>query len=135
MNIFLQTNAFRSDDKQYFQSVTLEFPVATNATPELLEHAMKALDLLFQEGYNFHKTGCIALDLVPEDQVQYGMFDERNRNRDNTLMNALDKLNGFFGRNTVRFARQGYGKRWKLRQERLSPCYTTRIDEILTIQV
>lgn len=135
LNIFLQTNVHRTQDKQYMRAVTLELPVATNATSELLEHAMIAMDILFVEGYNYHKCGCIALDLVPEDSVQYSLFDERDRSRDNILMGALDKLNGYFGKNTVKFARQGYGKKWKLRQEKLSPCYTTRLSDILTINI
>jgi DNA polymerase V len=135
INVFLQTNVHRSQDKQYMRAVTMELPVATNGTAELLEYAMQALDILFVDGYNYHKCGCIALDLVPKDMVQYGMFDARNRERDSILMGALDKLNGYFGKNTVRFGRQGYGKRWKLRQEKLSPCYTTRISDILTITI
>jgi DNA polymerase V len=50
-------------------------------------------------------------------------------------MKTLDKVNSAFGANTVRFARQGYSKKWKLRQMRLSQCYTTRIEEILTIKI
>ncbi|MBI2274732.1 MAG: Y-family DNA polymerase [Bacteroidetes bacterium] len=135
INVFLQTNVHRTQDKQYMRGITMELPVATNNTPELLEHAMKALDILFVEGYNYHKCGCIALDLVPAGAVQSGLFDERNRGRDGILMGALDKLNGYFGKNTVRFGRQGYGKKWKLRQAHLSPCYTTRWTDVLTIQI
>lgn len=135
INIFLQTNVHRTQDKQYMRGITMELPVATNHTPELLELAMHALDILFVEGYNYHKCGCIAIDLVPADAVQSGLFDERNRDRDGILMGALDKLNGYFGKNTVRFGRQGYGKKWKLRQAHLSPCYTTRWTDVLTIQI
>ena len=135
LNVFLQTNVHRTQDRQYMRSVTMELPVATNATPELLEHAMRALDLLFIDGYNYHKCGCIAIDLVPAGEIQYGMFDSRERSRDSLLMGSLDKLNGYFGKNTVRFARQGYSKKWKLRQAHLSPCYTTRLNEVLTINI
>jgi DNA polymerase V len=133
IHVFVQTNAHRRQDKQYFASINVQLPVATNGTNELLHYADEALSRIFREGYSYNKTGCIAMELIPEDQVQYGMFDDLNRDRDKTMMKALDKINGSFGSNIVRFARQGYSKKWKLRQMRLSPCYTTRINEVLMI--
>jgi DNA polymerase V len=35
----------------------------------------------------------------------------------------------------VRMAAQGFDRKWKLRQEKLSPCYTTRWSELLTVKV
>jgi DNA polymerase V len=75
------------------------------------------------------------MELIPEEQVQCGIFDEVNRGRDKTMMKAIDKVNNAFGANIVRFARQGYSKKWKLRQMKLSPCYTTRIEDVLTIKI
>ncbi len=135
LHVFVQTNIHRSQDKQYFRSVNLRLLVATNDTAELLNHANKGLDHIYLAGYNYHKAGCMALELVPETQVQLGIFDTLNRNRNQTMMQALDKLNTSFGKNTVRFVRQGYGQKWKLRQEKLSPCYTTRLSDVLTIQI
>ena len=50
------------------------------------------------------------------------------------IMNTVDKVNNRFGADLVRFAKQGYSKKWKLRQMKLSPCYTTRIEDILKIK-
>ncbi len=135
LHVFVQTNIHRKQDKQYYRSVNLQLPVASNDTSELLLYANKGLDHIYVAGYNYHKAGCMALDLVPEQQVQLGLFDTANRTRNNSMMQTLDKLNGHFGKNTVRFVRQGYGRKWKLRQEKLSPCYTTRLSDILTIQI
>jgi DNA polymerase V len=35
----------------------------------------------------------------------------------------------------LRVAEQGFTRRWTLRQERLSPCYTTRWADFMTITV
>lgn len=75
------------------------------------------------------------MQLIPEDQIQHGIFDVVNRQRNKTMMKALDSVNGSMGNNIVRFARQGYSKKWKLRQMKLSACYTTRINEVLTINI
>jgi DNA polymerase V len=50
-------------------------------------------------------------------------------------MQAMDKTNRHYGKDTVRLAVQGYKRKWKLRQERLSPSYTTRWGDLLTINV
>lgn len=133
LHVFVETNKFRKDDQQYFRSVNIQLPVATNNTGELIVYASGALHLIYGKGYNYHKCGCIALDLVPADQIQYGLFDEANRTTADKLMKAVDITNGRFGKDLVQFATQGYSKKWKLRQMHLSKCYTTRIDEILTV--
>jgi DNA polymerase V len=135
IHVFVQTNAHRRQDRQYYASLNVQLPVATNSTNELLHYADEALNRIFRDGYNYNKTGYMAMELTPEEHVQYGIFDVTNRGRDKTMMKALDKINGSFGSNIVRFARQGYSKKWKLRQMKLSPCYTTRIEDVLTIKI
>lgn len=134
INVFVQTNVHRKQDKQYFSSINVQLPVATNSSIELIKYATEALERIFRDGINYNKCGCIANDLVPEDQVQYSMYDTLNRKKDKELMNTVDIVNNRFGKDLVRFAKQGYGKKWKLRQMKLSPCYTTRFEDILTIQ-
>jgi DNA polymerase V len=130
LHVFIQTDNFRTQDKQYAPSITIELPVATNSTPELIRYALKALELIYKDGYNYKKTGVIALELIPAPSVQMGLFDGVNRKKEETLMQALDNINVSYGRDAVRYSVQGYGKEWKLRQEHLSPCYTTHFDQI-----
>jgi DNA polymerase V len=136
IQVFIQTAIHRVQDRQMKQSVTMELPVATASTAELLHFAETALSRIWRDGYNFKKVGILLLDLVPASQVQTGMFDQVNREKDDKLMKAMDGINRFFGgKELVKFAAQGYGRKWKLRQERLSPCYTTRLDQILVINI
>ncbi|MEO8766218.1 MAG: Y-family DNA polymerase [Ginsengibacter sp.] len=134
INVFIQTNTHRREDQQYFRSINIQLPVATNSSFELIRYANEALDVIFRAGYSYAKCGCIANDLIPETTVQYSMYDTANRHRDNVVMKTVDTVNGRFGKDLVRFALQGYGKKWKLRQLKLSPCYTTRIEDVLTIK-
>lgn len=48
-------------------------------------------------------------------------------------MAVVDLINKVFGRDVLRFASQGTEQPWRMRQERLSPRFTTRWREILTI--
>jgi len=135
IQVFLQTNGFRTQDKQYFQSITLQLPVATNFTPELLHYADIALSRIFKNGYNFKKVGIMLENLVPADQIQLGLYDTRDRDRQKKLMTAVDSINKLFnGKELVKYARQGTGRRWSLRRERLSPCYTTRLSDVLVVK-
>lgn len=80
------------------------------------------------------KCGVIVNDLVPEDQVQHNLFDNANRPKNKKVMHALDGINKTLGKEIVRFAVQGYERKFRLKAEWLSPKYTTRIDDILKIR-
>ena len=50
-------------------------------------------------------------------------------------MKVIDKLNNRFGQQKVRLSIQDQKRVWKMKQEKLSPLYTTRIEDVITIQV
>ncbi|MCK7555791.1 Y-family DNA polymerase [Chitinophaga sedimenti] len=136
MSVFLQTNNFRTKDPQYFKSVNVQLPVPTSNTAELLHYAAYGLDRIWRDGYRFKKVGVILHDLQPGNQVQAGLFDNADRPKSDTLMKALDLINSRFGgKQVVKFAAQGTSRKWKLKQERLSPFYTTRISDVLKITI
>ena len=39
------------------------------------------------------------------------------------------------GRDKVKLAVQGSSRKWKLKQEKLSPCYTTRFEDMLEVVI
>ena len=45
-------------------------------------------------------------------------------------MKAVDKINGRYGRHTIRPLAMGFNDKLKMKQEKLSKRYTTRLDEI-----
>jgi DNA polymerase V len=95
---------------------------------------MKGLELIFQPGYNYQKAGVIVLDLIPETQIQLGLFDKRDRQKEKQLMIALDKTNKAFGKDIVRYGVHDYGKEWALKRDHLSKSYTTRLDQLVQIK-
>jgi DNA polymerase V len=134
IQVFLQTNPYQSGDQQYLASVTVTLPVASNNSHEIIKYAIHGLKMIFKPGYRYLKAGVVVMDIVPQGQLQLGLFDTRDRARDQRLMKALDGTNHAFGRDLVRYGTQGYGKKWKLRAAKLSPCYTTRIDHIMKVK-
>ncbi|MEJ7626828.1 MAG: Y-family DNA polymerase [Ferruginibacter sp.] len=134
VHVFIQTNTHRTQDNQYFRSVSISLEVATNNAAEIIAAALKGLDIVYRKGFNFKKAGVMVLNLVPEDKVQMGIFDAVDRKRGKELMQVFDKVNTKFGKGLLRYAAQGYNKKWKLRQQKLSPCYTTDINEVPVIK-
>ena len=135
LKVFIQTNPFRVEEKQYFRSVQLQLPVASNHANELIACALKGLNIIFNSGYNYLKTGVTVSEIVPASALQHALFDNSKRSGNDRLMQALDSANKTFGRDILRFASQGYEKKWKLKASHLSPRYTTNVDELLTIRI
>ena len=50
------------------------------------------------------------------------------------LMQAIDKINQTFKSDKVKLANQDLQRTWKMRQERLSPKYTTNINDIIRVK-
>jgi len=136
MYVFVFTNRFREDQPQYYGSRTVQLPVGSNSSMELITYATKALKLIYREKYLYKKAGVMVSAIVHQDRIQTDLFaqDERKREIDRKAMLVLDKLNKRMGRDTVRVAMQGYDRSWHLRQERKSRCYTTRWDELLEVK-
>jgi DNA polymerase V len=134
VQVFLETNQFRKEDRQYHKQLTMQLPVATNSTNLLICYASQAIDMLYKTGYNFHKVGVYVTGIVPQTGVQSAIYSVENKTRNKAVMKALDGINGCMGRDKVRFAVQGYSEKWKLRMDHLSKCYTTRLDHVIRIK-
>jgi DNA polymerase V len=97
--------------------------------------ALRGLESIYRAGYQYKKAGVIVSGLVPSNTIQYNLFYPTDEDRHTRLMTAMDKVNDREGRDVLRVAEQGFDRRWTLRQERLSPCYTTRWVDFMTISV
>jgi len=127
--VFIDTNHYRKDLPQYSQHIVIPLPVATNSTQELLFYVLEGLKKIYRSNFFFKKAGVMLMDIISENAVQGNLFDTVDRNKHHCLMAVLDKMNDKYGRNTLKFACMGNGEAWKIKQERLSPCYTTRISD------
>jgi DNA polymerase V len=68
------------------------------------------------------------LNLTDAATSQMSLF---SRNKDNTkLMQVMDRINSIWGRGTLRSAAEGIQRNWKMKRERMSPCYTTNWEQV-----
>ncbi len=132
--VFIHTNPFATNQPQYYNQAVIELPVSTNDSSELIHYAVRGLESIFREGYQYKKAGVIVSEISPQRPLQADMFDTRDRSKYNKVMEAMDKINASFGRQKVKIGTQGFDRKWKLKNEKLSPCYTTNLKDIFTVR-
>lgn len=130
--VFLHTNGFRKDLPQYSRNIFVKLPFPSNSNIELSKFAQAGLQQIFKEGYVYKKAGVIVTGISPEHEFQLSIF-ENSDPRHRRLMQAVDHLNRTIGNYKVKLGSQDSGRQWKMKQERLSPCFTTRLDEVIRV--
>ncbi|WP_299781819.1 Y-family DNA polymerase [uncultured Formosa sp.] len=132
--VFLQTNGFRKDLPQYYRNVVVKTETPTNSSFDLIKAAHKALECIYKKDFHYKKAGVIVMNLTPEDQKQFSLFSNENP-KHQPLMAIVDRLNTSYGNNKVKFGAQSLGRQWKMKQERLSPRYSTHINDIIRVKI
>jgi len=74
------------------------------------------------------------MDFTPNDQIQLSLF-ENSHPKHAPLMQVIDKINQSFGQQKIKLAAQDQKRVWKMKQEKLSPRYTTKLTEVIEVKV
>jgi DNA polymerase V len=131
--VFVHTNFYKKDEPQYSKSIVVQADYPTNSSIDLVKLAIKGLKAIYLEGYSYKKAGVVVMDLTPKDQKQLNMFVAENPKHEH-LMNVMDKINKVSGNKVLKLAAQDQKRTWKMKQEKLSPRYTTNLKEILVVK-
>jgi DNA polymerase V len=132
--VFIQTNYFRKDQPQYSRKIIINTDFPTNSTIELNHYAQIGLNALFKEGYHYKKAGVIVMGLTPNNETQLSLFNTSNP-KHQPLMSVINKMNKSYGTNKIKFGTQSLDRQWKMKREKLSQTFTTKIKEIISIQL
>ena len=130
--IFIRTDRFKEERPYYFSRV-ITLPYGSNSAITLVQYATLALKSIYKTGLNYKKAGVIVCDLVPENALQFDLFDNENP-KHKQLMQAIDLTNKKLGNTKIKLASQDIQRTWKMKQEKLSPRYTTSINEIFVVK-
>lgn len=79
----------------------------------------------------------MVTELSPETVLQINLFnDAAGEHRRESLMADMDELKSRYGCNTVTFcsALAAAGPAWRMKQEFRSPCYTTRVSDLVRVR-
>ncbi len=131
--VYLMTNRFKYD--YCYDSITLNLPVRSSYTPELIRYALKGLRAIRRPGRSYKKAGILLYDLGPGERVQASFFDAVDRRKAGRLMQAVDAVNRVMGAGTIGFASAGVGPQsvkaaWKTSCGRLSGAFTTNWQQL-----
>lgn len=126
--VFAHTSPHRAGPR-FSRSIVVPLRRPTSDTSLLANAATLGLQAIFEPGYQLIKAGVMLLDLRASTVHQCELDLEPESDPDKSrLMTAMDTLNKRFGKGTVHVASAGYAgplRSWGMRQERLTPGYTT----------
>ena len=124
---FLQTSPFAEAEPFYADGVTMVLDRPTRDTGKLARAAQAGLARIFRPGLAYQKAGVLLSDLASDGAEQGLLFSAQPADdaRTDRLMDRLDGLNREPARRAVRYACELLSDKWRMRQRRKSPAYTT----------
>ncbi|GAA4907214.1 Y-family DNA polymerase [Mucilaginibacter defluvii] len=134
ITVWLGTNNFSKTDKQYFPEISTVCDVPTDYTPYLIKRAVEGLKVIYRKGYLYKRVGVMLTDLRNNYDGTQNLFHSNSRDKEIEIIRRMDRINRLNGRDTIRSAQQGFNHEWKMRQETLTPKYTTRLSDIIIIK-
>jgi DNA polymerase V len=131
--VFMHTSPHRAGP-QLSRSVTVPLRRPTADSSVMAKAAADGMRHMYAPGFQFIKAGVFLMDLQPASVQQGELELEPEDGRDRTrLMAAMDALNVRFGKGTLHVGSTGLSgatRTWGMRQERRTPQYTTRWEDV-----
>ena len=131
--VSLSSDRHKVGMEQHRASVSVNLSSPTNSSLIISSCAVSAVKSIFKEGIKYKRAGVVVTGLVSEDSFQLNLFDTQNP-KHQPLMQSIDFLNAKFKGNKIKLGSQDLKRTWKMRQERLSPKYTTNINDIIVVK-
>ena len=119
ITVFIRTSPFQSRFGYYSNSKTIDFPIATNNSIEIVKAALNCLETIFKNGYRYQKTG-VMLSHLSDSVGGKNLFSSEKDEKINSLMKSIDNTNYRYGRSTLSLASAGVHKKWNTRRQHYS---------------
>ena len=132
---FIQTNPFRKDLPQYYPAATTRLEMPSSNTPQIVGAALRALESIYKEGYQYKRAGVIIASIIPDDAVQGDIFDTEAelREKADKVSVLMDKFNSS-GSNLLRMASQRPGHYAEgIRREHCSRLFSTDWNDLIEV--
>ena len=135
VTIFIRTSPFDKNRKYYSNSITIELPVATNNSIELVKTAISGLGKIYKYGYFYQKAWVILSKHRDASEKELNLLAPILENKSQPLMRAIDFTNAKYGRNAISIAQAGISNDWKMRREHSSRIDTASFDFLPKINI
>ena len=119
ITILIRTSPFQNKEIYYSNSKTIDFPIATDNSIEIVKTALIGLKSIFKEGFQYQKSG-ITLSGLSSPENNKNLFSSIKKDKIKNLMQSIDYTNYRYGRSTLSLADAGLNKKWKVKREHSS---------------
>jgi len=133
ITIFIRTSPFQNQFAYYSNSKTIDLPIATDNSIEIVKTALIGLKDIFKNGYRYQKTG-IMLSGLSSSQGSKNLFSSIKDVKIKNLMKSIDNTNYRFGRSTLSLASAGINKKWNIKKQHSSKIDTADFNFLPTIK-
>lgn len=131
--VFARTSEFKGSFYSNYRVVRLPYP--SNDSGLIIQAAKSAMQEIFKAGKFFVQCGVCLLDIRDRKFYQYDLFCKGQKVNTDQLMQTIDSINRRFGRDTMTFGAEGLTGKWTMRQNYLSPAYTSSWHDLPTIKM
>ena len=133
ITVFVRTSPFQNRYGFYSNSKTIDFPIATNNSIEIVKAALNALENIFKNGYRYQKAG-VMLSHLSESTNNKSLFSSERDEKIKNLMKSIDNTNYRYGRSTLSLASAGVHKKWNSKRQHYSKIDTSDFHCLPTIK-
>ena len=124
ITVFLKTSPFQNRGIYYSNSKTIDFPIATDNSIEIVKAAINGLKDIFKKGYKYQKVGVILSGLSNLENKN-NLFSSSKDEKIKSLMRSIDSTNCRYGRSVLSLASGGVNKKWNMRRK-----HSSKIDTV-----
>ncbi|WP_371923912.1 DUF4113 domain-containing protein [Pseudomonas sp. ANT_H4] len=133
IRVSIRTGMFNPGEARYANGVLVELPYPTNDLRLITKAATQAVERLFRQGFRYSKAEVLLMDLRQPGEFTDDLFAHTQPAAADKVMNVLDEINNRWGRGTLRSAAVPAAPAWAMRRELMSQSYTTRLDQLWTV--
>ena len=131
--VFIRSNKFQKNKTQYRNGILMTIPFSTNSNMVISKYAVEGLKRIFKKNINYKKAGTIVMGLDSSKNHQLNLFKNEDPKHKH-LMKTIDFIQKKEGQSKIKLASQDLRKRWKMKQEKLSPNYTCKVNDIIKVK-
>ncbi len=131
LSVFVYTGPYRETN-----TVSMTLPMNTDDIRIITRYAEFCLKKLYQAGSCYKKCGVLLTDLEDKQVLQYDLFTETSEAsliQTEKTMKVIEAINHKYQSKTVYLAAEGVTKKWSMKRNRMTPCYTTKWTDLALV--
>ena len=94
----------------------------------IVHYALMAFNSIFRDGYVYRKAGVMVGNITRDTSIQLNLFDKVDHARQRKLMQVVDGVNSYYGRDMVQLVPSSNPGEWRPNKNHFEqPSQTLRI--------